>query len=397
MAKKRLVERLEKALCLWEDNCFLMEALSKMKTSGGLEPDFPVVGPMLHYQDFRKYLLNFRGGKIDFEKFVGPNLVTDFMQSLYLFPVALLSWTVNSRRVFNVPASFQAMLKETSFDDICWKELKWPFESFVVMLEDPIRFPDGNECDCIMVSEIGKFLPQDRFGSVKDYKGKAFEFRLLSSRLNNYFETKLSERNEILTLIKKKRFDKMAKKMKQLCISQKKEENKYYDGGAFIVLPDLISNKAITASLPDLVKSTYGIDAGMLQEWNSAMHIVLNLCIYLANLPPKQFKQFYDQEKTTQERSRGNFDYTAITDKANICTVGREHVLSKEDQETVAFIRSGGIGKEKRAHYRRGHWRRIFDGKEGPVISRIWIKPCLINKHRLLPGSVPSGSKTLMQ
>lgn len=397
MAIKRLVERLEQALCLWEDNCFMLGVISKMKTSTGITPNYQPVGPMIHYKDFRNYLLNFRGGKIDYEKFVGPNLMEDLLRTFYTYPVALLSWTINSRRVFNLPATFQAMLRETSFDDICWKELKWPFESFVVMLEDPIKFPSGNECDCIMVSEIGKLLPQKSYGSVDNYNGKAVEFRFLSTGLNDYVKTKPAEREEILRLIRQKRFDKLIKKVNRLDISQKKEKVRFYDGGVFIVLPDLIAEKEITTSLPELMKSTYGIEKGNLQEWDSAMHIVLNLCIYLANLPPKQFKEFYSNEEMEQAQNDETFDLTAITDKANICTVGREHTLSKEDQKTIAFLRGTGSGKEKRAHFRRGHWRKVSSANENSEISRIWIKPCLVNKHKLAPGSIPSGSKTLLK
>lgn len=74
------------------------------------------------------------------------------------FPQELFMWNRLSRRAFQIPHSLEAMLACATFPEMKWSDVLWPFESFFIGLEKPLKvLHHGNfieEFDSFMITRL---------------------------------------------------------------------------------------------------------------------------------------------------------------------------------------------------------------------------------------------------
>lgn len=388
--EKRII-RVEQALRVWEDACFLVgEQLKANVHPGvkGLHAFRMFHGPLRHYQELRQHVVEKSvSGKYDYDRFTGSHEVLSLLGNPGPLSVDLFSWNHYSRKVLHLDKDLQACLSATSLDGIRWKDIHWPFKSFLVVLDDPIEDEMGSLFDHILVSNSGSFL----FG--KEYD--TYDFLMLSTNLDEY---KPIDREKYRKSFGRNKMNqgKVHNKMKRLGSDHYMSHFWFtlrgYDGEIY----EQLVNTANTAEeFSKMRKKVELIGQCKIQDdeyvtyssCNKAKHIVLSLCLYLATLPPKK-SVTGNCDDNEEQKSSCAYSLASITSADRIFEISCESTLSRETQGVIAEIKKSRIGKEKRPHWRRGHWRRV-DG-----VAKIWIRPCLINKDKLLPGSLPLASST---
>ena len=117
---KFLVRRLDQALRLWEDTCFMTNRLAHLermlvtlgqKIEG--EPT-PLEGAVINWNNLRGDLL--RGASAD--EINDKYLQGVALGPLHNFPLGLSEWSRNSRRVFHLTEELLTLLSLTSLDGI---------------------------------------------------------------------------------------------------------------------------------------------------------------------------------------------------------------------------------------------------------------------------------------
>lgn len=393
---EKRIARLDQALHVWEDLCLLKNKQLNMIAAryNDVPPADLFCGPIVHAPDFRNYLI--RSGV---QGYLNCDLFADWGEMMLLglkdigsLPVHLFAWSKSSRRVFHLSRDFQTLLSATSLDDVCWGEVRLPFQSFVLTLDENIVDVNGNNFDTILVTNLSSVT--------KKWEGSAFlEIAILSTKLEAYHPV---DKEKIAKITKPKKWDDEKMQQKMLHMS-----DDYFK--ALMFATEALRDTPISKSSEEVIKEGKMrlLTEGKIEltddpdQYSScsaldkAKHLVLSVCLYLATLPPKKFPD--DWQPTEKDKEPvGVYNPAAITTPNGIFTIACESTLSQESQETIAEIKQSRISREKRPHWRRGHWRRERGGRNNPEASRIWIRPCLINKHRLPPKSLPIGSTTIL-
>lgn len=389
------IEQLENLIRLWEDQQFLTKMLYTVE---GLSRTPPVEvgfsGPTANFEGLRNHIVkNAQSGNFDYRKFVNSEEKIDVLSSRGLvIPPALFSWNRYSRRVFHITRDLQTLLSATSLDGIDWSEVQWPFRSFLLVLDEPLEYL-GNRFSSILVTEIGSII-----APIKHTTRLSFMF--LSENLETY---KPLDRAKIIQRATPRKWDqmKMARKLSHI-------EGDFYEGFDFVVtdgaykisgpIMGLLSSSSIPEPEPVSGSAEATTDDSYVRYslFEKALHLVVSVCMYLSTLPPKKFPDDW-QPREKEMEPIGEYNPAAITTPNGIFTIACESTLSRESQETVAAITESRISREKRPHWRRGHWRKVWGGRNNPEAPRIWIHPSLINKHRLPPHSLPVGSRTTLE
>jgi hypothetical protein len=393
MGKKML--QIEAALHLWEDLCLLK---NKRLSIWALEhQDIPrdmPHGPAVHAPEFRKHLLeNGAKGDLDCERFVDwEEFGSDMFGDTLFLPIHLFAWNRYSRRVFHLSSELQLLLSATSLKDIRWGEIRWPFKSFVLTLDEPVEDNQGNEFDCVLVTNLSSTINAWRL------KGSdILSFTLLSTRLKEYRPIDREMINKI-SKPRKWKDEKMQRKMLRM-------GNDYVK--SFTIALTSLKDVPIEKPTEEIVRDAFAINGieSRQNEQDSYLsyslidkfkHLLASMCLFLQTLPPKKFPDNW-QSAEKQQEATGEFSPAAVFTTNDIFKIECKSTLSRESQETIAAIRQSRIGREKCPHWKRGHWRRVMNYRNNPTAPKIWILPYFVNEHRLPPGSLPVGSKTTLE
>ncbi len=395
MKKAKNIKRLSQALRLWEDVCFLtqkhVEVLAK-NHSAEVNPKYKA-GAVYHFNEFRSYVLkNAITNHFDSQRFIDDEKDQGYLiGETWSVPANLFSWNKYSRKVFHLTANLQTLLSATSLDGICWNEIKWPFKSFALTLEEPIEDPALKlKFDCILVSEIG--------GIEKTPQGEIMNFLLLSTKLDEY-QPLDREKIEKLSTPRKWNQNKIEKKLKNMThgyISSFFVTTK----GEFGINTDPISKPFAESWKEERGKIENTEDPDPYRDYSSIdkiKHLIPSICLFLETLPPKKTIRQEEEEQTDRFVLDIGFpDPTAVNKEENIFTIACENTLSRESQLLISEIKNSRIYREKKVHWRRGHWRRLGLNENGSYIKKIWIRPAFINAHRLPEKTLPSGGKTVL-
>ena len=267
MKKTDGASRLDNLLSSWEDICFIHKIGAQVNLKTGGNPLNPLDGPLTYAPEFRKFIMKFNGtfSPSDYLKFMNVKLGFD-----ELIPLAILAWNHHSRRIFHLPTDIQTILDATSLGGITWEEIRFPFDSFLVTLEDPIVSDNKIEYDCILVSRIDLFLPPQT-------KGHVIEIRLISKDFSNYKKISNSERKKVDIFVHNGQFNEIISFIKNMTPINS------FKTPAIHVFLDKIKEKIIKDSIPDLGELTGQPEMAKDSAMDSALHIVLNLCLYLEN------------------------------------------------------------------------------------------------------------------
>lgn len=380
------VSRLDKLLCLWEDMCFIhnMNIKFKRKYSFAYRDS-----PLIHAEEFRKYILEYNGNGFDFERFLGSYDVADSFGVMAFLPLAVLSWNHHSRRVFNLPKDVQMLLDGTSLGGITWEEIKYPLDSFLVTLDVPLISDNGTEYDVILLSK------DCDLHEVREEEEVYSGLRLLPKKLDSYERIGKGQRKRLESMLHNGRKKEIKNFLKSRPISDIRAE---YNSSMIHLYTEMLKKEVIKESIPKLGELTgqplIERDAAV----DSALHIVLNLCLYLENFPAgKQLKR--EDTGKPRKKKKKTFDSMSIVDECDIFSVACHFKMKKtEITELSQTIGEAKSRREMPVHWRRAHWRRHPNCGHIPkaIAPKTWIPRKQINADRAPKNSVPGGSETTL-
>ena len=399
MDKGYISKRLEKALMLWEDVSFLAGQLSLFGIKRKMRKAVPkeaFVGPIKHHKEFREHVLkDVVSGKYDYERFSSSiKLWMGGLRSLGTLPPALFSWNQHSRRVISLKSDIQTLLSATSLDGITWQDIKLPFKSFILFLEDPIIGKNNVEYDCILFGEIAKHL----FGS--DTMSR-FEFLLLPKTLDEY---RPLNRKKISRLVNNGNVSYEKLRDKMVFLTEEIVDQFYittvaHDG---TVMTESVSESVEANFIEEaryLGRSGIGVDQKRLAAMESrndrdmylnysvcdkVQHLFVSICLHLESL---------EHQSRDVPRKNSNVmvdvNHKMITKPGDVFKITLDHNLSSKNSIVVSEIKRSRASKMKSVHWRRGHWRKIWGSYDSVDAPKIWIRPCLVNKDLLKENSLP--------
>lgn len=397
------IDRLEQALRLWEDHCFLQHKIVQLVTlcPGQVDISGPAgvgckerrqlnVGAFANFRSFRKYLLNsiHSHAPFDFERYIGCKQVQDLLGCLAWLPLSLWSWTRESRRVYHLSNELQLLLNMTSLNGVTWGEVELPFDSFAISLQDPlVDESSGDVFDLITVSKVAI----SNIATGQSWTN--LEFTLFPSRLEQSNHLQLKERDKVEEMVRKREWQALAQWIGRfhrrfgghgvLGLSFSYSKNK----DALI----MDENWGASSDIPAGCEPLYGKNPVPLMT--KVFRLVAGLALYFKSLPPNHS---YVRDESSRERKEriSSYDKTCIAKEAHVCVVSSCFKLTREECEVLASCRSGAGGYEMRAHFRCGYWRRPPGLGSNPTAEKnVWVRPALVRRDRLAPGSVPGGAE----
>lgn len=378
--------RLEQALRVWEDLCFLRRARVLALTALKKPLPYPLDGALRHWQDFRRDLLA-AGPDGDFaiEKYVTPaeHMLKAVGANLVSLPIELASWTAQSRRIFRPSEELQALLNATSLDGVRWSDVPWPFGAFAVTLEVPLKGETGIDYDCILVHGLSAL---DGDGVEKS----VIQFRLFSSAFEGAAIDRFT-REGVTKALTLKQWPKLDRRMKEA-----EDRLRRAKTSVFSLVEDKVGDAPVTDAVHELLFKIHGRTCGCggtHPEWDQAVRLVVGLCLYLSTLPSNS----PHRSPWQRPKKSANAHPKAIVNEAEVCTISSAHRLTAEERE--AFISDGQhVGtRELSAHWRRGHWRRPPGKGNDPTAPKVvHVRPTLVRRDKLGPGTLTGGSETSM-
>lgn len=335
-------------------------------------------GPVKHWKNLRSALLKVHADGFDTEKYVGPTYDCHpqtmnefgFTQSR-LIAMRVAEWTKSSRRVYRVPKDLQLLLAATSLEDVDWSMIKWPFDSLLISLEEPLVFR-GKTIDAILVAKeianghevmaietITTDLPTMESVFIGDQRSRIERAILEGSEASlNYAKEKLASA----------------------------AKNRMSGGGEVWMIKTACFEPGGFASKFEK------LDLGEADETSASkvvFRIVFGLMLYLQSRPvaeliPKGWVS------STFERREGPSRVIRLA--SEVCLVKSIYSLTQAERGVFEPILRGGY-VEVAPHHREGHWRRPPGKGDDPNHPKtVWVRPAIVRRDKLADGGLPIGS-----
>ena len=390
-----LIVSLEQSLRIWEDFCFIINLLVRTQNRKKIKTDYHLYGPFLHFAEFRNYLLKSYhdfdmhefSQKFLEDRFSGQPLILKDMAEI---PFELALWSYSSRRVYHLKSDMCYLLNATSIKNVCWKNVKLPFDAFAITLDEPIIGAHLNEeYDCILVSS------HNASGLT------VLSIRLINSKVKTYTPISTEEKKLMQRFFKNKKSLKLLAKLKkyteaipeplvlphfELPLSQDILESKVTDS-----LVDLILNYAKQQNQLGRKIHVPNKDCIMPEEGNTAARLVVGLCLFLTTRHTKNIKSYNYREPTKRQPGQ----IKSITDESEIFKVTLGQVLTLKEKEncSLGLRRKGGYTIDP--HWREGTYRFPPNKAKDPHAEKtVWVRPSYVNAHLVPEGHLPNGSET---
>lgn len=384
------VRRLEQFLQSYDELMWAGATTSKGYELLGQEPQFPLKGPLLHYRELRKHLLEINGvDEFDTNRFFFelPTINAEhnsfpkygILEASTQGSWMVASWVTESRRVFNIDPDLQALLGATTLEKVLVDDIKLPFGSFGIQLEHPIHAPDEDRSFDLILYGMVPYVETETNTEVA-----MPAIMLFSSKLDKWHPT-TCRANVERKISRGKILDACA----LLANHRVSDRN---TSGLYRVSACNPGPEGTVGDLLELIngKVEYGSSA-VTQAWR----IVFGLCLYLTSLPKDSPKVGAWESVEKSKRFGVTPDLSAITDESQICTVSSIRKLNDEDRELLFNQLSGRkAGYEVRAHFRMGHWRRPpRTAQDSDQPKTVWVQPTLVRRDRLPEGAIPHGAQ----
>jgi len=140
-----LITEMENMLRVWKIEFLLAEVEHHLAKHNGQTPYYPLIGPMVHHRTLERAILRCWSPHFDWQEFhdryICEKLVSQQveMNDLTNVPLSLLCWAQSPRRVFDLRSDVCNFLNRVSVDRVRWKDIIWPFDRFILRLEQPIK------------------------------------------------------------------------------------------------------------------------------------------------------------------------------------------------------------------------------------------------------------------
>lgn len=383
-------DRMNGLLTRWESVCFL-RGINTLVQTGSL-PD----GACKHFDKFRSYIFKNAGKRMADSAFLNfmrfpPGIDPNELEVTAYIPLTVLSWHHSSRRIFHMPSETQNLLDATSLERILWKEVRFPFNSFVVTLEDPLVSDDGICFDTFVVSKIDTFLPDH------NRKGEdIWELRLLPQNLSQKIEINKSDRKKLMVLAKNRSTNELIRMTN--FIAEYHRQHGDIKTPTICFFPDEIQNYTITESLPKFGEINGQPDMCKDAAIDSAIHIFVNLCIYLENYGGHESRSPKNSKSKNRRSKKSTYSDAFVSSESELFTVPCHFDMKKSTMKKIVdFIKESKASHEKRAHWRRAHWRRKPGHGNVPFerAPKDWIPMKLINAHKLPENTLPIATEAI--
>jgi hypothetical protein len=347
-------------------------------------------GPLVHWHELRPALLRSITEPLSINRFIGADAAQRLTRLSGSFithlPQALHAWCQHSRRVYHVDEQLSHLLSLMSLRDISWRDVSWPFESFALSLDVPIRDDHGVEYDCLLISRETNHVNNKEVIGV----------RMISRDFEKVYMPTRDQRDNMYRMLSRKRLDQLAK----LAIKR----GKYYeragriDGACFYIYDDNL-DAPVSASLESLLdtsEQTYvdtfsGRSPRKSQpHWQEAAKLLVNFCLYVRSLPKGSA-----HTSGWQKTARSTLDPLAISSGADVCTVTSLYTFTPQELELFRSVASGARTLiEMRVHFREGHWRRTPGTGHDPLAPfDVLVRPTIVRLDRLPSGALPGGTE----
>ncbi len=359
---------------------FVIEIFTKGQTGQFVDPFWNRIlnGPVKHWQSIRNALLKVHTDGFDVEKYVGPthdihpqNMEEfEFAQSR-LMAMRVAEWTKSSRRVYRVPKDLQLLLAATSLEDVDWSMIKWPFDSLLISLEEPLVLR-GKTIDAILIAkEI-----------VYGHEVIAIET----------IATDLPTMESVFIGDQRSRIEKAIQKGDKASLDYAKEKlasavkNRMNGGG------EIWLTKKACFEPGGLASRFEGLDLGEADETSASkvvFRIVFGLMLYLQSRPTTELIP-KGWESSTFERQEGPSRLIRLA--SEVCVVKSIYSLTSAEREALKPILRGGF-VDVAPHHREGHWRRPPGKGDDPNHPKtVWVRPTIVRRDKLADGGLPLGS-----
>ena len=359
------VRRLDQAFALWEEAMWGFNVLQKgVIARDGQKADIipPLVGPVVHYKDFRRHLLRlssideFDYGRFNLRSAGGAPWEEGTLQFV-MFPSQIAAWTCNSRRAYHLDADLQAILSAMKLDDLTLADIHFPFESFGISLDEPIVSEKGVRYNFILFAPIREEVTVG--GQVR----KTSSISLFGSDID---EHRFIPREQIDKKVARGRFIEAG----ELMAKKSAGSNDVFNTFAFY-------NEKYAGQLTDLLQGDIAI--------TQAYRILFGLMLYLRMMADARTavlspwcSAFAGHKKVTSPDKR------AITDESQICSVRSVRSLSSEERSALYHFARGGVsGREMPYHFREGHYRRPPGTGHNPLQAKtVMVQPTVVRQDR---------------
>lgn len=363
---------------------FVIEIFTKGQKGHFADPFWNRIlnGPVKHWQSIRSALLNVHTDGFDVEKYVGPthNCHPQNMREFeftYSRDIAarVAEWMKSSRRVYRIPKDLQLLLGSTSLRDIDWSMIKWPFESFLISLEEPLVF-QGKMIDAILIARETIFNHE-----VMVIQTIATDLPTMESVFIG------DQRTRIEGAIKKGDSSSLEYAKEKLASAIKNRMNG--GGDIWLTKKDCFEPGGFASRFEES-------DLGEADETSSSKVVfrtVFGLMLYLQSRPteeliPKGWKS------STFERREGPGRVIRLA--SEVCAVKSIYSLTSVERRVLEPILRGGY-VEVAPHHREGHWRRPpGKGKDPNHLKTVWVRPTIVRRDKLADGGLPIGSTEIV-
>ncbi len=412
------IEQLENALLAWEDLFRVHEARVRIGLQTGLRKPEELVGPVRHWRELRNHLLSLRGGDFDYDRFChreeGTGLTTGIARQLIpakhldkidevlgelyqSLPLQLASWTISSRRVFNLNEDMVQRFLEADYSHYTWSDLLWPFDAFFIQLETPVKESDGFEFSGLLISSVYDVCPSHPMGSKEGFECLPFHTLLHGRTLRQEFMDE-KERERFEDDLRHKRWIKLNRRVQKFMLGMSGMSHQQsievfdrlasgQDLGSVEVHPQELPAGSVNPlcwEKTDPIRSDgFGSPMGK---------IIAGLCLYLEALPPG-VADAYSWRHTSAPTGLKRELRKIVTDGAQVCEVADLHTISPETMTLFPQTLREGPAYAVTPHWRRGHMRRRPGHGNDPNAPRdVEVKPAHIHKDQLPIGAVSGGA-----
>jgi len=392
MPKNIGAKRMEEMLNHWETSYFFQEIIKFNSNPFLKKMTYPNINKL------RDALLTAAGDEIldvSFPEIFPANLLDEDEQDVVFNEAIsvllnLVSWNRHSRRVFHLSSDMQMLLDATSLKNIKWEHIRFPFDTFVVGLDTPLKDDTGKLYDAFLFSRTDELLDDPTIVP-------QWELKLLPQTLSTAKRLKETDVKKILRYINGndsefkhglnygvKKYFKPENDIQMLLVEK--------------IEPSSLHGENVTDFLDRLNDSENILKNHPL---DSAFHILINLCLYLENFPSSITKAPVKKSRDTKKKRKQNkgFPKSFVDDSENLFTVLCQFKIKKEEVKKLAnFVRISKNSHEKRAHWRRAHWRRKpncghISFEHAP---KDWIPMKFVNAHKLPTGTLPLATEAIL-
>lgn len=396
--EKSAEQCLEDALQTWEDQCLNLECMSRWSEYARQVPRAELERFRM-WRKFRRTVLNQNVMELEWEDWIldlsHPHF--EIMRRCYdmlaLFPLEFFEWSRMSRRVFSIPQEEQYLFEIATMPDIRWRDVTWPFASYMIELATPILLVESDTeywCSHVLVS---------RLGAKEDDKQHAIRIRLLTNRGARPFYTH-KQRKTVLAALKDDDEVRVMQVM-QSSFAGLLDDNLMQGTLEFYLFdtrsdsPDSLvhledeslARRLQTPHASDFNRFLVEMGPGAQEGLMRVTRIVVGFCLWLDSLGPSPRLMW-------QRRKPGRTYAGApgiITQEINICKIiGRGVIDPARYSASAKKLKGQGF---VRPHWRRQHWKRpAYTPPEHPKTIRVPAK--LINEDLVPYFGILAGSIT---